>query len=48
MDNLQDFLFNLEDEAVTGYAQATAWAAEVVSSDQTLSGAPDTNLAEDN
>lgn len=47
MDNLQDFLFNLEDEAVTGYAQAIAWAAEVVSSDQTLSGAPDTNVAED-
>ena len=47
MDNLQDFLFCLEDEAVTGYAEAIAWAAEVVSSDQAISGAPDTNLAED-
>ena len=47
MDNLQDFLFNLEDEAITGYAQAIAWAAEVVSSDQTLGGAPNTNVAED-
>ena len=45
MDNLQDFLFGLEDEAVTGYAEAIAWAADV-SSDQTLSGTLGTNQAE--
>ena len=45
MDNLQDFLFGLEDEAVTGYAEAIAWAADV-SSDQTLSGSLGTNQAE--
>ena len=47
MDNLQDFLFCIEDEAVTGYAEAIAWAAEIVSSDRATSGAPDTNLADD-
>ena len=45
MDNLQDFLFGLEDEAVTGYAEAIAWAADV-SSDQTLCGTLGTNQTE--
>lgn len=28
MDNLQDFLMSLEDESITGYAEAVAWAEE--------------------
>jgi hypothetical protein len=29
MDNIQDFLFGLEDESVTGYAEAISWAADL-------------------
>lgn len=28
MDNLQDFLISLEDESITGYSEAIAWAEE--------------------
>jgi hypothetical protein len=30
MDNIQDFLFGLEDESVTGYAEAISWAADLL------------------